>query len=158
MPARGDGDVRRHRTAVAAALAAVVAISLGIVAIVAYGGEADEPGTSDFEVAEGVEPLGEVRAGSVASLVDCADWSGGSVERKQATVVDIREQLTSGGTIEGRPSLSDQEAYEVFDRACAEEFTSAFRLYKVYYQANAFANVDPYEYSEGIEPEPDSAP
>lgn len=138
---------------VVAAVLGLVAVLLGGIAIVAFAGGGDDPGSDDdFEIAAGVEPLGEIRAGSVASLVDCDDWSAGTEERQQATVVDIRQQLSSGGTIEGRPSLTDPEAFDLFERACAEEFTGAFRLYKVFYQANAFANFDPYQYSEGIEP------
>ena len=133
---------RRRRVLVAAL--ATIALVLGAVAIADEGG-ADSVGT-DFDVPEGVEPLGDIRAGSVASLVDCDDWSGGSTERKRATVVDIREQLSSGGTIEGRPSLTDQEAYDTFERACGQSFTGAFRLYKIYYQANAFENFAPSVY------------
>lgn len=132
-------------------LSAIVAVALGALvlggAVVAMGsGGSDSKG--DFDVAGDVMPLGQIRAGSVASLVDCDDWNEGPVERQQATVIDIREQLSAGGTIAGRPSLADQEAFDLFERACAEDFTGAFRLYKLYYQANAFSDFDPYQYSD----------
>lgn len=133
-----DGRSRRRRL-LAIATALTLAL-LGGLAVLAFG---DDGESIDFDVAEDVQPLGDERAGSVAQLVECSDWVEGSVERKQATVVDIREQLSGGGTIEGRPSLPDQEAYDTFDRACANDFTERFQLYKIYFRANAFYGFDP---------------
>lgn len=142
-----DSAEGRRRGVVAVAVAVVLA-ALGAFAIVAYGGSTDPAPGEDFDVPEGVVPLGDLRAGSVASLVDCDDWNGGTVERQRATVVDVREQLSAGGTVAGRPSLTDQEAFDVFERACSNDFTGAFRLYKIYYDANAFQNLDPNAYSD----------
>lgn len=136
---------RRVLTAAAATLALILAAA---VAVVAFGDDEQGP---DFDVAEGVEPLGEMRAGSVAQLAECSDWVDGSVERKRATVVDIREQLSGGGTIEGRPSISDQDAYDTFERACANDFAARFQLYKIYFRANAFNDFDPTQFTQ---PEP----
>jgi hypothetical protein len=133
---------------------AATALALGgglAVAVGAFGGDGGSP--MDFDVPEGVEPLGQMRAGSVASLVECNDWDEGSVERKQATVVDVREQLAGGGVPEGRPSLPDQEAYDVFERACSAEFTGRFQLYKIYYRAAAFYNFDPQDLIDAHPPE-----
>ena len=141
----GSDPANRSRRVILAAIGALLVVAIGIGAVIAT---ADGEGGPDFDVGEDVEPLGDIRAGSVASLVACDDWTAGSVERKQATVVDIREQLSGGGTIEGRPAISDQEAYDVFERACAEDFTGRFNLYKIYYRANAFEDFDPYQYSE----------
>jgi hypothetical protein len=142
---------RFSRRGWAALAATAVALAAGLaVAVGAFGGD----GTSmDFDVSEDVEPLGKMRAGSVASLVECNDWNGGSVERKQATVVDLRQQLAGGGVPEGRPSLPDQEAYDVFERACAEEFTGRFQLYKIYYRAAAFYDFDPQDVIDAHPPE-----
>lgn len=131
----------------AAALAATGGILIAALAIASGG---DEDGTDEnFEVAEGVRPLGQIRAGSIAQLATCEDWSRGSLERKRATVVDLREQLSGGGTLEGRPSLSDPEAFEVFERACANDFTEAFQLYKIYFRAAAFSGFDPESVTGG---------
>lgn len=141
-----DGHGTRRRT-LTLIVAAAVFLGLGSFAIGAHGGSDDDGSRSDdFTVPAGVQPLGDLRAGSAASLVDCDDWNGGITERKQATVVDVREQLTAGGTVAGRPSLSDPQAFDTFERACSNEFTGSFRLYKIYYDANAFENLDPYSY------------
>ena len=141
-----EGEARRRGIAVGLVLALALAV-LGALVLSSAGGSDGAGRPDDFAVVEGVEPLGDQRAGSAASLVDCDDWSGGSVERKRATVIDVREQLTAGGTVAGRPSLTDQEAYDLFERACSAGFTGAFRLYKLYYDANAFQNLDPSRYS-----------
>ncbi len=142
-----EGGGRRGRALLIALGLALAAIALAAFAVGASGGS--DGSDTDFAVAEGVEPLGDQRAGSAASLVDCDDWSAGSDERKRATVVDVRQQLTSGGTVAGRPSLSDQDAYDTFERACSNDFTGSFRLYKIYYDANAFESFDPTAYSDG---------
>jgi hypothetical protein len=127
----------RRLTLAAAALAAALAFAAGLaVAVGAFGGSSD-----DFDVPDGVLPLGDIRAGSVASLADCSDWVSGSVERKRATVVDVRQQLAGGGV--ERTTLPDQDAYDVFERACAESFTARFHLYKIYFRAAAFHDFDP---------------
>jgi hypothetical protein len=143
------GASRRRRGLLAAALAAVAIAGMAI-AVGAFGGDG---GSDDFEVAEGALPLGEVRAGSVASLAECGDWNEGTTERKRATVVDIRRQLTGGGVPDGRPSLSDQEAFDVFERACASDFTERFHLYKIYFRAAAFNDFDPQELIDAYPPE-----
>ena len=83
--------------------------------------------------------MGEVKVGSVASLAQCRDWNRGTEEEKLATIEDIRAQINlEEGTVE-TPPLSDEEAFEVFDNACAAEFADSFRLYKLYANAASFA-------------------
>lgn len=122
----------------------LLALVLGALALAACGGDDER-----FDVAADVQPLGEMRAGSISQLARCEDWNGGTIEQKQATVVDLREQLSGGGVEAGTPSITDQEAYDTFERACANDFTSAFQLYKIYFRAAAFNNFDPEQYSEG---------
>lgn len=130
---------RPGRGYLAASLLATFAVAL----LLAACGDDD----GQFQVDDGVEPVGDIRAGSVAQLADCEDWNAGSEEEKKATVVDLREQLSGGGTLEGTPSLTDQEAFELFERACSNEFTSAFQLYKIYFRGAAFNNFDPEQFS-----------
>jgi hypothetical protein len=146
------GAERGRRRRLLVVLTAVALLVLGAGAAVVAVGDDDE--SRDFDVSSDVEPLGDERAGSVASLVECADWVEGSVERKQATVVDIREQLSGGGTIEGRPAISDQDAYDTFERACENDFTARFQLYKIYFRANAFSGFDPSAIEQPPAPEP----
>jgi hypothetical protein len=45
------------------------------------------------------------------------------------------------GTV-GR-TLPDDEAYDLFERACEPEYASAFKLYKIYVRAAAFQPAQP---------------
>jgi hypothetical protein len=87
------------------------------------------------------EPIGvgEYRAGSFAPLAQCTDWNEGTEEQKLATVDDIQGQLNQAGADGPTPDLSDDEAYALFERTCAQGYASGFRLYKLYARAAAFA-------------------
>jgi hypothetical protein len=115
-----------RRPAVAPALLAALTL--------AACGEASDAG-GDAEV----QPVGPERAGSVAALAQCTDWNEGTKEEQLATIADIRAQLNQAGSDGPTPDLPDDEAYEVLDRACAQEYAAGFRLYKIYARAAAFA-------------------
>lgn len=136
----------RRRWLVAEIALVAAAIAIGLVLVLAGGDTEDEGEQIDFDVPADVEPVGEVRAGSVAALADCDAWNGGTELEKQATVVDIRQQL-SGAVEDGRPQITDPEAFEVFESACSEDFTGAFQLFRIYYAAEAFSNFDPDRYT-----------
>ena len=87
----------------------------------------------------GVAPLGPVTAGSVARLAQCRDWRGGSHAEKTATVYDVRSQINLEDATVEIPALTDEEAYGLFQRACSEDFTRGFRLYKIYARATGYA-------------------
>jgi hypothetical protein len=75
----------------------------------------------------------------VAPLAECSDWNKGTDPEKLATIEDIRSQVnTTGGTVEA-PPLSDEEAMEMFDSACSNDFAKSFRLYVLYSRAAGFA-------------------
>ena len=48
------------------------------------------------------------------------------------------------------PPLTDEEAYEMFEGACSEKFTASFRLYKLYFRANAFQSLADGALTEGL--------
>lgn len=83
--------------------------------------------------------VGQERAGSVAALVQCSDWNVGSEDERWATITDIRAQLNQAGADGPTPDLPDGEAYDLFERACANDFAAGFRLYKVYARGAAFS-------------------
>jgi hypothetical protein len=86
-----------------------------------------------------VKGVGEEKAGSVAPLAKCRDWNDGTEPEKQATIEDIRGQINvEGGTVQA-PPLSDEEAREVFDSACSNDFAQSFKLYAIYSRAAGFA-------------------
>jgi hypothetical protein len=90
-----------------------------------------------------VTGVGPMRAGSVASLVQCSDWSGADEDGKLATIADVRGQLNQAGADGPTPDLTDDEAMRLFDRACSQEFAAGFRLYKIYARAASFKPLTP---------------
>lgn len=86
-----------------------------------------------------VSGVGEAIGGSVAPLADCGDWRDGSTAERLATIRDIRGQLTPQTSPSEESGYPDEDAYELFNRVCAQDFASSFRLYKLYAQAAAFA-------------------
>ena len=98
---------------------------------------------SDAESRDAVQGVGELRAGSSAPLAQCSSWREGTVAERRQTVVDIRDQLTPQSSEAAESDLSDADAYELFERVCAQEYAVGFRLYKVYAQAAAFEPLRP---------------
>jgi hypothetical protein len=85
------------------------------------------------------QPLGQSKAGSVASLVQCTDWNAGDEAEKLATIADLRAQLgAADGSVEP-PDLSDDQAMQLFDNQCRASYAASFRLYKLYARAATFA-------------------
>ena len=118
---------RRGRTTALAGVAAAAAL-----AIAGCGDGGDEPTTA-------AEPLGQEVAGSVAQLAQCRDWNRGTEAEQLATIADIRSQVNLEDSGVDAPPLSDEEAMELFDNACAETFAKGFRLYVLYARAAGFA-------------------
>lgn len=116
------------RAAVSSLLVAAVAAALTACGDVATGDEA----------ATGV---GQERVGSVAALAQCSDWNAGTEEERQATIADIQRQLNQAGADGPTPDLPADEAYALFERACANEFAAGFRLYKLYARGAAFSRL-----------------
>ncbi len=86
----------------------------------------------------GTEAVGENLAGSVASLVECRDWNGANAAQRLATIRDVRSQVSRQDAGISVPSLTDQEAAAIFDKACAPAWAQGLRLYKVYASAAGF--------------------
>jgi hypothetical protein len=83
--------------------------------------------------------LGEETAGSVAQLAQCRDWISGTEAEKLATIEDIRGQVNRRDTGIDAPPLTDDEAMEVFDATCAQDYAQGFRLYLIYARAAGIA-------------------
>lgn len=113
--------------------AAVACVTL-LAACGGSGGGGEEPAASGV----GVE-----RAGSVAQTADCADWNAGTEAERQATIVDLRGQLTSQTDAAAQSVLPDDRAYELFENACEQEYAQSLRLYKLYVRAAAFEPLQP---------------
>jgi len=116
-------------------LMAMLAAGAAIIAWSAGGSE----GSSDEAEAPKTLGVGEVRAGSVAALAQCSDWSEGTVAQRRATVEDIHNQLNQAGADGPTPDLPPDDAYALFERACSQGYAAGFRLYKLYARSAAFS-------------------
>ena len=58
---------------------------------------------------------------------------------REATVRELRDQLTQQGERSNESPLSDRHAYAIIQKACAPDFAGSLRLYKLYARAQGFA-------------------
>ncbi len=124
----------RHRRVVRAALG--VGALLAVLLVAGCGG-----GTN-------TQPQVDVgpNVGQPISLADCNDWNQANTEQRLGTIQELKG--FAGGPVVGNnansPSgtgavLDDKQAYDLFNRYCAESFARGFKLYKLYERAAAFA-------------------
>ena len=132
------------RTGRRAELRAAVAAAVLALALAGAGCGSQEPAATaetGADPAEGVvdisgtEPVGEMTAGSVASLVECRDWTAATPEQQLATIADVRSQINLEDSGIDAPALTDEEAQEMFDNSCRPVWAQGFRLYKLYARA-----------------------
>jgi hypothetical protein len=84
--------------------------------------------------------------GQPISLADCNDWKQANTAQRLGTIQQLKD-FASGPIVgnnatspAGRGSvLDDKDAYNLFDRYCANQFARGFKLYKLYERAAAFA-------------------
>jgi hypothetical protein len=115
-------------------VAAAIVLALPLAWMLLGGDDSASGGTS----ATGV---GQVRAGSVAQLAQCSDWNSGGPADRFTTIADIDDQVNQAGADGPTPDLPEDEAYELFERACAPAYAAGFRLYKLYIRAGAFGQL-----------------
>jgi hypothetical protein len=121
------------RVGLAAALAAA-ALAAGC------GGEDSEPAAHAApEKAKVAEPVGIESAGSVAQFADCDDWNGATRAERMATIEEIRGQHTPQRSTTAASPLSDERAYDIFEKACGPDYAGSLRLYKLYVKAQGFS-------------------
>jgi hypothetical protein len=116
----------------AALTAACLAAAAGLAAC---GGEP----TPSAPAAAPATPVGELSAGSVVQYADCTDWRRGTVAERQATVVELRSQLTPQTSTTAASPLADDRAYAILQKSCRTDFADSLRLYKLYVRAQAYA-------------------
>lgn len=110
------------------------------VALPACGGT-DHDGVAgrDRDAPVDIRGVGLMSGNSTAQFANCRDWRGGSMKRRYATIEDIRGQLTPQSSESAESDLSDEDAYRIFQRVCANDFSDELRLYKLYAHAQGFA-------------------
>jgi len=115
------------------ALSAVVTIAL--LATGCGDGDDEDPAQAGSGSDQGLQ------LGAPINLADCRDWNEGSVEERLGTIATIRD--FTGGEVAGAQGsgrvLTDDEAYDLFENYCENEFARGFKLYKLYGRAAAFS-------------------
>ncbi len=114
-------------------------LAAAAVALPACGANDDGAAGRDRDAPVDIRGVGLMSGNSTAQFANCRDWHGGSVERRYATIRDIRGQLTPQSSKSAESDLSDEAAYRIFQRVCATGFSDELRLYKLYARAQAFA-------------------
>jgi hypothetical protein len=91
--------------------------------------------------AKSAEPksVGRRSAGSVVQFADCNDWRRGTRAEREATVRELRDQLTQQGEPSNASPLSDERAYATFQKACRPDYAGSLRLYKLYVRVQGYA-------------------
>jgi hypothetical protein len=86
------------------------------------------------------QSVGKPTAGSVVQFADCSDWNRGTRAEREATVRELRDQLTQQGERSNASPLSDERAYRVIQKTCtATDYAGSLRLYKLYARVQGFA-------------------
>jgi hypothetical protein len=100
-------------------------------------------GDSDDAANRDSAALGSPDVQTSTREADCEDWNAASVEDRQVIVASIAEY--EGGAPTGTVGrvLSEDKAYELFERACEPDYAGAFKLYKIYARAAAFSESGP---------------
>lgn len=123
------------RGAVAAALAAGL-LAAGCGGSDSGSGDERSATRTDTRTAESVGPR---IAGSVVQYADCDDWKRGTRAEREATVDELRDQLTAQDQRDTTSALPDERAYEILQKSCAQDYAGSLRLYKLFAKAQGFA-------------------
>lgn len=99
-------------------------------------------GDSDDAADRDSAALGSPDVQTSTREADCQDWKAASVEDRQVIVASIAEFEGGGPSGTLGATLPDDEAYDLFERACEPQYANAFKLYKIYARAAAFAGAE----------------
>jgi hypothetical protein len=124
----------------------VASIRLGALVGAAVLSTSVPAGCGESTSSDGSETAGTGPAlAAPINLADCTDWQQASVEERLGTIGQIREFV--GAPVPGTPgrgvALEDEEAYDLFENYCENEFARGFKLYKLYTRAAAFSSLVP---------------
>ena len=91
---------------------------------------------ADTRTAESVGPR---IAGSVVQYADCGDWRKGTRREREATVDELRDQLTAQSQRDTSSALPDDRAYRILQKSCSQDYAASLRLYKLFAKAQGYA-------------------
>lgn len=125
-------------------LAAVLCALLGVGAVADLGASGDDgppegsAGTPSIDYLPGSDREGAGGARSQVSEADCSQWLRASPQQRRAVTDEVAayfQRVTRGG---GGYALPADEGYAGLDRACANDWASAIKLWKIYERVLAF--------------------
>jgi len=95
-------------------------------------------GSEDSDAAD--TAAGKASLGPI-DLADCTDWDQASEEARRRSIDEIAR--FAGGPVAATGGgqgalLSAEEAYQLFENTCANEYARGFKLYKLYSRGAAF--------------------
>jgi len=120
----------------------IAGLALACLAAPGCGGDSGEDekaagtGAADTREATAVGPR---VAGSVVQYADCGDWREGTRQEREATVDELRDQLTAQSERDTSSPLPDDRAYRILNKTCSQDYASSLRLYKLFAKAQGFA-------------------
>ncbi len=78
--------------------------------------------------------------GTPIRLADCSDWRTATPSQRSAVIEGVKSVVggPTGSPAGTGPVLEDDQAYNLFERDCREDFAKRFKLYKLYARAAAF--------------------
>jgi hypothetical protein len=96
-------------------------------------------GDSSTSAEQAQEDFG-VNLGAPIQLANCEDWNAGNVDERLGTIRQIAN--FAGGPV-GSPAghgatVPEEDAYDLFERFCANDYARGFKLYKLYTRFSAF--------------------
>ena len=107
--------------------------------IAGCGGDDEDARPAAKATSTEAQSVGPRVAGSVVQFADCDDWRRGTRAEREATVRELRDQLTQQGERSNASPLSDKRAYATLQKACRSEVSGSLRLYKLYARIQGFA-------------------
>lgn len=117
----------------------IAPLLIGAILVVGCGGNDDDEEAAQ-PVTAAAQSVGQQTAGSVVQFADCNDWNRGTRAEKEATVRELRDQLTEQTSRTSASPLPDARAYKVLEKACtATDYAGSLRLYKLYARVQGFA-------------------
>ena len=63
----------------------------------------------------------------------------GHPAEREATIEELRDQLTAQSHKDTSSPLPDDRAYRILNKSCAQSYASSLRLYKLFAKAQGFA-------------------
>ncbi len=103
------------------------------------GGDDEQPAPAKVDAETTAAPVGKPNQGTIVQYADCDDWNKGGTAEKQATVLQLRDQLTPQDDPNATSALKDDDALAILDHACEPSYSGSLRLYKLYVRAQAYA-------------------